>query len=458
MKKGREEKRGKYIIRIGEKGYTILGRIKSTHGEWCPKEEVLIRRYNEEISKSGKPSNALLMHLMRMGIVHFGKYSVFKGLKALGLPNYSSHVTEEEITKAIKEFWPIQDVEKFMNGEEIELLPPKDFAKENNRAYRSLIRAKKWKKIGRLGGFVDKIVYPGIGFYSKLTGREFVVNGNSINPNRLEKKLKERANTGKLLDRGLTRSHNPHERKLGRQIVALAKKRNITRTQLVKTLTNLKDGEINITTGMRKNLSSLTEDITEFLFRWAQLTSLELPSFVSDGEIYKTKEKTSFLSTLKGDSLADLRVGNQPVEVKRYLRSKIEMSSFQNILDSYAQGSRWKSGEELENPLLVFFMHPALYENSLSELEKKGFSYLTYPELKKSLKKLTTILKSDWAQKLEDVTPKLNNLSYIVNLAEEISLNPARIIRPSNKDRRNFSRKAIKSLITKAKQIEKNES
>ncbi|MGD9276402.1 MAG: hypothetical protein PVJ67_04465 [Candidatus Pacearchaeota archaeon] len=492
MKKNKEEKKGEYLIRKNNKGYMIHGPKLRKKGEWCPNAKVILERY-----KSRGADNLASKWIRLMGIIHSGEYNLPKGREALNLKNPSQYVTKEEIIQTIKEYWPEEDVNKFLDGKCIEINSPGNFALKYERVYRSLMRNKKWKKIGGLRGFIDEVVYPGLKFYEKLTGREFVVDDCSVDGPRLEKKIICRSNKGLLLGKSLSRSPDPHERKIGRQINKLTKivnqsiakqgwtkkpepheikriarsirdykieiadslpdkKIKITRADLINSFTGLEKNDIEIG-NMKKRISNLSEDINEFLFRWARLADYELPSFISSRKIYRDKEIMSFQSGENGNSCADLRIGNQPIEVKN-LREKFRMGALNKIFKIYSHGSKWNSGEDLENLTMVFFMNPDFYEESLPDFEKRGINYITYPELKKSLKELTGILKSDWANELGGVFPKFNNLSYIVDYAEEIALNPALLIRSGNKERKEFCRKSVRALIKRAKGIEENES
>ena len=130
-------------------------------------------------------------------------------------------------------------------------------------------------------------------------------------------------------------------------------------------------------------------------------------------------------------------------------------TQLKRFLNLYAsEDARWKTGEPLENGVVVFHMNPVLYELSVGEIEKRGINCFTYPDFNRRLKGLVDVLKSDYSKEFEDIIPRVHNLSYIPKLHEEVSLNPTLIARASNIERWKLSREFLKSAIERVKELE----
>lgn len=114
-------------------------RIRSPSGSryHIPSDEEIRERYRQDLTDGGKLSSTVHGWINRRGVLISGNRDSAAARKVLGLPDLISRVTEEEITKAIKEFWPEEEVRKAMEGEDAELRGINDFRKKeaHNREY-----------------------------------------------------------------------------------------------------------------------------------------------------------------------------------------------------------------------------------------------------------------------------------------------------------------------------------
>ncbi|MBI2047498.1 hypothetical protein HYT26_05060 [Candidatus Pacearchaeota archaeon] len=444
MKKCNREKAGNYEIkRHPMGGFSVFGNGIRDRGFYVPSDSRIKERYEEEGETLG-----LKTVLQYRAIPYCGKRSLLGGREALGLSQPKTKhpiVTKEEIVSAIRNFWKPDDVGRLMAGEDVELPGITDFRAKNERAYHAAQRAKIFRKQDGFESIVDE-VYPG--FYNKVNRKTQAIN---VNREHIGEILTLRFYSGLPLSKtSFLATKDRREKKILRQIQSLGS----SHTKIVMNLTNLRKEDI---TGSRikNDNAALAEELTEMFFKWAFFAGLEL-DFIKKGEVYTNGKEVKFLYNEK-TSRADLRIGNQAVEVKTGLGYFCKERTL-DIIEKYGKGEKpWHTGELLGRRLAIFHQRKELYEHALDEIEKAGIKTMGYDEFHSCLTELVGLMKKNFQDKISSIKPRVHNLDYIVGLHEEISLKPCVLMRRGNDARREWSHYLLKSLSEIAREIQTKE-
>src|SRR3989344_1585931 len=274
MKKCNRERYGEYELKFHPGGgFSVYGDGIRRRGYYVPSDSRIKERYEKEGETGG-----LRTLLQYRAIPHYGKKSLVRGREAAGLPQkIIDVVSRDEIIKAIKEFWPEEDVERFYSG-------------------------------------------------LHLSRTALLTSGD-----RKEKRLLRQIEA--LADSGLFRKAGNY-------------------TKIVMKLTGLRKGDIT-DSRVGKDNARLTEELTEMFFEWAFLAGLELSDFIKKGEVYSSGEMVKFSYTKK-EGRADLRIGNQAVEVKTGM-GNFDSRRALDLIEKYAAGKKlWYNKEPLDASLVIF--------------------------------------------------------------------------------------------------------
>ena len=451
MKKCNRERHGEYEIKFHPGGgFSVYGDGIRRRGYYVPSDSRIKERYEKEGETGG-----LRTLLQYRAIPHYGKKSLIKGREAVGLPpKIIDVVSRDEIIKAIKEFWPEEDVERYLSGEDVELKRIVDFEGKHRRQYHAAHRAKSHKEGGSFMGIMED-VYPEL--YGKLNR---IIKADDINKEELGSILLSRFYSGLHLSRtALLTSGDRKEKRLLRQIEALADSGLFRKagnyTKIVMKLTGLRKDDI-IDSRIGKDNARLTEELTEMFFEWAFLAELELSDFIKKGEVYSSGEMVKF-SYNKKEGRADLRIGNQAVEVKTGM-GNFDSPRALDLIEKYATGKKlWYNEEPLDASLVIFHQRKELYEEMFLSIKNAGINIMSYEQFHSCLAELISLIKGDYKHEINEIEPRIHNLDYLVELHEEISLRPGVLMRKGNLDRREWSHKLLQSLAEKARQLQHND-
>ena len=455
-------KKGKYEFRKTEKGGLIVINPNGRR-QYLPPPEHLRGRY---LANADNLNKGIETQISYWGVPACGKRNFAEGLAAIGIsPTRKTkrgqviigRVQPEEIVSAIKDFWPQSEVKKFLAGEEVVLPRIVDFSIKYQREYHSAHRTK--------GGFepVLEQVYPGL--YEKLYGRNprgaNRIRAGKIDSETIRKELIRRFYHGKPISKsGLLHSEDPRDRKLFGEVMALSRNKHLfgsrTKgyTKTVEKLTGLKRNDIGIPTRYSNYFGRFGEKLTHFLIEWARLTDVDLSEYFSDGPIYTNGGKTKFLFD-GSDCIADLRIGNQPVEVKTGLTDFCEGHP-EEFIRRYKPGENcWLTGEPLESSVVICHQPPKLYEKHRPSFEQAGICVVGYEVFHGLLAEVVARMKTEYAQQLKELQPRMFSAFYLVRLHEELSLAPTFLARPGNRQRRDWSYSVLESLIDKAQELKK---
>ena len=312
-----------------------------------------------------------------------------------------------------------------------------------------------YKYISRhLGGFPKAIGrwYPGL--YEKISYRRS--KSPSLNEQEeLSKKLINRFNAGLCISSSfLTHSADEKERELRRRVLDFAQKdlfgKKENYTQVVHRLTGLPLQDVKMNSGASKNCANLTEDFTSFLFYWSSILGLKTWDFDNDAWISHTGNAVRFFH---GDKRyeSDLRIGNQPIEVKNAL-GRFDEGRLEEVIRKYGNDKgEWQTGESMERGAIVFHADPRLYKHCVKPITDTGLRVITYTNFHNHLIKVISEMKKRNAL-YRKVRP-LTNLDYLIDLHEEVSLHPFLLIREGLSTRREWSEHMLKALIDKSQEI-----
>lgn len=454
-------KRGKYEIKVHPKGsFTIYfqGRKK---GRYTPSPEVLRKICIDSLETCGKLSPYLKTSLGYMGLFKGEKRDVVLGKKILGIEGpfrktkrglikNGVAVPLEEVQEAIRRVWPKEQVDYWRSGNNVDFSKVGYFRNKFKREYLSAHAIR-----GGLQKVFEKVYspkdYPGL--YNRVCKRAYNHNISTI---RLGNWFRKRADKGLPISQGYLRHSQDSEENLAyRQMMRLVENPNEilkkSFDEILMEISGISKEDIETFRGTRTPMAKLSEELAYFFFTWADLTGVDLEAHTPKGQIYKVGHEIVFYGLGK-DRKADLRIGNAAVEVKSGVGA-FKSSQARETLERYSSNSGWKTGEPLEDIILFFHSQPRFYSEALPSLQKPNFKIIEYPWFRQKLEQVIVSAKDNYSRDVQNVVPRITNLSYILELDTELVINPYLLMRPANNQRREWSRDLLRNLADKAREL-----
>ena len=222
-------------------------------------------------------------------------------------------------------------------------------------------------------------------------------------------------------------------------------------------VSGLKRDSITIPPTSRHYCAGISEDLTEFLIRWAIITGVDLGVLTADHRgVYRNsdRELTSFRNN--GDQrIADLRVGDNSVEVKTCYSWPWNKTVSELKMKYCSETNVWRSGEKMEERVAVLHVGRRFSNYAQRVLEGSGIKIIGYDELHEMLGEVVRVMDSEFTSEITGITPRINDIRDLIGLHEEISLFPYRLIREQNRGRQRLSKKILRSLNQKAVALSK---
>jgi len=448
----RAEKHGPYyIIRYPSGGFNVWKKGWRPRGNDVPNPEKVRQRYAEHQEHGKTRKNVIETYIGYYGVLACGKRSIPEGRKFLGLPDLGYHSSEEESRSIVFNYWkprrkqsgeyyPTQNQDKNITA----------FMQDHLKAYKYAAR--------NLGGFRKALESWCPGLYSHISQRRaspFQSPKRAVNMrDELSQELIDRHNKGLCISStGLQNSTDSYERELRRRVMEFGKldlfKKKEPYTLIVHRLTGIPINDIRMDQGSQVNAGFLTENLTGFLFYWSSILGLNTWSF--DTTQWITYKENDLKFKHNGDNYkADLRIGNQAIEVKTAIgRFKAE----KEILKKYGHNHAvWSNNEKpVEQGAVIFHAKPILYQHAIQPINEAGLGVIGYDDFHDHLIKVVDQMKKR-SSMYRDVQP-ITNLDYLVALHEEISLHPFLLVRKGNKEKREWFNHILKSLIIRAQEL-----
>src|SRR3989338_4042029 len=493
------KKYGEYEVAHHPKGgMTVYGNGIREKGFYVPPDEHLRRNYRTNTkweggdTKGKQPvvkTSTVKTWISYRAIPYAGVRSIVLGCEALGIK--SKRVRKKEKEKAVRAFWPEEKLRQYYEGELDSLPSINEFSQVHYREYHSIARGP--KDNNGMKRFIEEIYspdkFPNL-YYELHNGT--VGKGHEADTQELGKRLFERFCEGKPLQRTeLLSSPLLRERKLARRIIAIARDKVLkktpaelkrekkavtekarrenadqqetisrlkrispyisTYTGVIGALTGLNTQDISLSQVARKEYAEIAENLTHLMFLWAFKTGVKLP-FASPDKIYARGYPVHF-NYGEERGYADLRLGlgegtrNQAVEVKTGVHASTKFQ-LEEIVGKYVPGkTRWKSGEVMNDILVVIHEDPERSEEMCSHLKEKGIKLIDYPVFHQYLEQVIGKMKQDYSAQIAEIRPRLHNLDYLLSLHEKISLKPLILLRESNSEEREWALSVLRSLI-----------
>lgn len=476
-KKPRIEK-GKFQIRMHPGGgFTAFGSGFRERGSFCPNDEKIMERVRRELAREGEAFSKTLKHWLGLRGIRFkGKRSNIAGKKALGIEGpflvtkrgkfRHGRVPDGEIEAAIREFWPKEEIEAAKRREPVELNKITIFTDQYSREYRSAQ--------GRPGKFRRYFegVYPGC--YTLVARR---LTKELIDIEEIRAELKRRISLGlpasekclqksdregvllykkirtlvKHLKQGTFRDSDQEDS----QIVLFGngeegkEKPHYTFSKFVERLV----GRVPpIAKGAKKLMGNLSEELIHFYIRWARLIGHRLPGF-SSGEIYRPGAERLFIYGEGKRGIADIRIGNQPVEIKSGL-SEPTRKDLADMIDKYTpRKNRWEDGEPMEDSVIVFHTRPSFYSRFSDQIKEAGITIRTHEWFTERLQALIPEVRRNYGDAIRQVRPRIGGLDYLLALTNELVYRPGLLMQVANFERRGWTWDVLRSMALKAKEL-----
>lgn len=377
------------------------------------------------------------------------KPSLTLGKRMLGIQDKKPRVSYDEIRQKVEQYWPRDLVKRFMAGEDVilrHISGREGFEKAHRRQYRSAQRT--FSSLGGIKYFMDEI-YPGL--YKKLTRR---TSPKDIDTKALGTLLRTRFYAGLPISRGILEySEDPKEKALCNTIRQLGRTRISSQgfTETISRVSGLKKYDVEVNSSGYHASARLAEKLAALVFAYTPLLRIDTP--LKPGELHLSQQE---MEILQGEEKrrADLRVGNQAIEVKTLIHL-FEKRWVEKIIETYPPGlNNWTSGEPLESSLLIFNARASLYKRFTPQIEQAGIQVMGYSEFHSLLEAVLKGIKTKFPDAVREVRPRIHTLDYIAELHEEIALHPHLITRPGNSHRLKWSSEVVTSLINKAGEIE----
>jgi hypothetical protein len=469
---------GKFQIRMHpDGGFTAFGSGLRERGSFCPNDEKIMRRVREESAREGEAFSKNLKNWIGLrGIKACGKRSNIAGKKALGIEGpflvtkrgkfKHGRVPDGEIEAAIRDFWPEEKIKAAKRKEPVELNKVTVFTERFSREYRSA-----QGRPGKFRGHFER-VYPGC--YPLVARR---LTQELIDVEEIREELKGR------ISHGLTISEKCLQ-KSDREGVLLYKKiRTLVKHLKKGTFEGLSQGDSQqnlfenggegkekphytfgkfverlvgrvrpIAKGARKLMGNLSEELVHFYIRWARLIGHRLPGF-SSGEIYRPGAERFFIYGEDKRGIADIRIGNQPIEIKSGL-SEPTRRDLADMIDKYTPGNnRWEDGEPMEDSVIVFHTRPSFYSRILDQIKEAGITVRTHEWFTERLGALIPEVRRNYRDAIRQVRPRIGGLDYLLALTNELVHMPGLLMQVANSERRGWTWDVLRSMALKAKEL-----
>jgi hypothetical protein len=451
------QKLGKYeVIMHPNGGFTYWTGTGRGRGTSVSSPEAILKRYREN---NGEVFHSLRQQIGCYGILKIGKYSFSAGKEYLGLPvnENDSSVNYEEVERKIRSFWPQETVNAVMAGEEANIRTIREFSKTHKRQYSSSSRTIGFKAMGGFKGVLEK-VYPG--FYQKMKRR---TNYKDLDLEEIRSRLLDLVWNGEPINgASLKFSKDPEKRRLLKEVyVLLRREEHRTKdigeneyTKFVASLTGLDKHDIEMSQSFRNNIGSISENLTAFIFSWAPIVGVDLEGIIdlADDEIIMNSHETAyrFGDNARKKGLADIRIGNQGVEVKGG-GIKFSPRAINSLIEKYHPGTYWEDGEKVISNLIVFYNPTCIDSQQKEQLESEGIKVLMPDKVKEILKKVIKGAKA-FESDIEEVRPRVHSLDNLLEIYDELTQKPFMLLGSKNEEKSIYAAELLKSLIEKAKE------
>jgi len=424
---------------------------KNTHGLDVQSDEVIVRKYHEQIQIYGKPKESLLCMIAARAIPVCGYLSRDIGRQTLNLPKVDKNYGSVKCAKkAVNDYWlPKRTESGLFKPTKNEDRGINDFMHESPKslsAYKYTAR--------HLGGFRKAAEKWYRGLYREISIRRTHDN-HVLTKKELTKTIIKRFNSGFCISPTYLRDSSDYEeRELYRKVLDFAEKdlfgKKDAYIEMVHKLTGIPVHSIRMDDGANVHCGKLTESFTKFLFYWSSLLGLE--TWNIDNRQW-TSSRRGDLALLREDKRyeADLRIGNKPIEVKtgigRFSEDRREM-----IVEKYGKPGVWENNNQaVQKGTIIFHARPKLYAHFLPQLKEAGLTAVSYEDFQNHLINLIEKMK-DKPMMYCDVRP-ITSLDYILKLHEETSLYPFLLVRTENNGRRQWGNHILTSLIERAQEL-----
>lgn len=458
------ERHGKYkVLRHPKGGATIWGPGIRENGAYVRSDDSLRQDYDPNKSWTKQRGSLRVQTRLRAILEEPHKPSMINGRAAVGIPHpkINEAIPRTQIQEAIRSFWPEEAVERFFQGDDEAVKGILDFARAHYPEYHSAHRA---KSHGSLRSVMDS-VYPGL--YLRLRGQ---VDVDSIDEKDLAEELLRRFISGESISStDLKDSPRLQDRLLRRQVLALGKNHLFDRgdsyTSKVAQLTGLSQRNIRIDPGARKDLGTIAELITRLLCTWAPIVGVDLEGRIGTELIYGNGERSRIrdrdsepLTDSREGTHADLRVGNQAIEVKSGI-GHFTPSYAADIVAKYDPTKViWNSGEPLSASSAVFFMRPDRYKGAVDALKGASIDVIPHNWINGKMRELVKRMAPHTAAITRSVSPRVHTLNPLMRLSEEVALRPAVITRESNSEERVWAKQALTGLVAYGERLRSADS
>lgn len=437
--------RGKYEIHpLEDGGYRIYGPGKPTGGRRVPPEPEILQMYHSDM-KQGRLSGATRAWFKELGIIHLGKIDNPALRSHLGLKE--TWTSKEQIESAIKEFWPEEDI-RIAQAYQGTLYGVDKFRKEHQREYTATVG----KRFGGFRQFIKSMPEPYASAYTFIADK---VNHKEINRKVVGDTLLDWFYLGRSICPAALSSapKDSEEYRLSREIQCLSKHSvNRTPSGIIADLTSLDRRDIALSRAESKRSSVVAENLISFMLHWAPIIGMNINGI--DGDLETSLGRNEFAYKDGKQAFSDLRVGNNPIEVKSYF-GRFAGSRLQDFLDRYSGDSfnLWASGEPLEQTFAFFLQPDSTYELARPRIEEAGIELMDQEAIRANLESVINGLKAR-----PDLTAGLNpvpNLDYLLRLHQELQ-ESCFVMRESNHMRHTWTNNMLNGLVARAREIKKD--
>lgn len=456
---------GGYEVKLHPSGgFTVYGKEIHKRGRYISPREKVIADCNRAIEQGRRGfSTYLKTTLGYYGLFSLGKRSVAAGKQELGINGPFTEtkrgrvksgvrVPKRDIQNAIKDIWPQSQLDEWRDGEEVSFAGISDFREKFLREYMSAHNVR--------GGFrkvfesvYPQKIYPGV--YDRISKR---VYASTVNTEVLGEWFRSRGSIGLPVSQSYLRySEDPEETLAYRQVLTLKKSSSrllkLSFDDVVKEISGLRKEDIESCRGSRTPMANLSEELVHFFFLWNCLLGIPLGRHTPKGEIHKVGHERMFGYGEK-DCQADMRIGDVAVEVKSGM-ARFKDKQLQDMLGRYTPNTNfWLTGEPITESSVVFHSKPVFYSHTLPRIKEAGIQVIEHEWFSEKLRQLIKSMKQTHADVIRDIRPRIQSLDYILALDHELVFSPFLLMRPSNRERREWSRDLLRNLSEKAKELQ----
>ena len=410
-----------------------------------PSDSSLREKYFLQTQNEGGIKDSLGNKIAARGLLECGKFSRVAGRQALDLPAGTNYGSMEHSKSTVYNYWhPRKTKAGFFTPRKNVTKNITEFMHDEPKAY---------KYIASHGEGIANTFeswYPGM--YREVSTRRVRTDSHSARKE-IADILIDRFNKGlAIAPTALKFSTDEREKELYRRVLDLAEKdlvRKEAYTEIVTRLTRLPVKSFSLGGIENKARGELTEEFTEFLFFWSSLVGTDTWGVDSSNWISSKRKDLAFLH---GDTRyeADLRVGDKAIEVKTGIGKLSEETG--RILLKYGNHGVWENtGEDVKKGAIIFHKRQKLYANLLPAIKEAGLTVVSYADFHDRLGLLINEMK-ERPKMYRDVRP-ITSLDTLLDLHQEVSLNPYLLVREENKARRQWVHHILISLIERAKEL-----